>query len=265
MRKILINHPIISSILYVVIAMVIPFSVIYPMTKGLPYYFPAFIKYSITLVISILLIISIYKGYRYKIDNTTFFKRFFSYGGFGLIYALMAFIFSYSNIYRVPDTLEVISYILYVLMIAISEEALFRVLILNAILNIYKTRKKGVLFSVTIASVIFGIRHFLNLVLYPNTPISTIGQVIFTFMAGFYLSCLYIRTMNPFFGIIIHFVENFSTMFWGLLSLEALNNQNIDAGVFNVVLLVSVHSFYIVVGFQLLKKYFYKNLMKGIM
>lgn len=103
------------------------------------------------------------------------------------------------------------------------------------------------------SSVIFGLRHFLNLVTTPNVIISTVGQVLFTFMAGFYLCAVYLRTRNIWVCVIIHFMEDFFTGLWAIVSTSAAAAQAIDRTVANMFMLVGVHLVYILFGILMLR------------
>jgi hypothetical protein len=49
-------------------------------------------------------------------------------------------------------------------------------------------------------------------------------------------------------------MEDFSTGFWALVSSEAYASQTVDGGILQMVLLVVVHSVYVIFGVMMLKK-----------
>lgn len=262
MRNIVKKYPIIFSIAFVILTIVIPWGSLYIPLKSLPYYYGFVIKYAITLFLSIGITMAIYKKIPFSLKNKNYFKGLFTFGLLGLICAFIAFVCSMSGFDRQTNFNEVFSFILYILFVALSEEYLFRVLILGILLDKYGNDKKSALICVLISSIIFGLRHYINLITMPNTIISTTGQVLFTFMAGFYLACVYIRTKNIYIGLTIHFLEDIFTMCWLLFSIEAFNNQNVDGSLLNISLLVLVHTIYVLSGIFMIndKRYNYEGI-----
>ena len=264
MRELIKKYPVISSILFFVLTIMIPWAILFPLFNDLPYYYGYAIKYALTLILSVLATLFVYKKVPFSLKNKNYLKGLFSFGMIGLICAFIAFFCSMSKIDRRTNFNEVFSFVMYILFVALSEEYLFRVLILGILLNRYGHDKKKALLCVMISSVIFGLRHYINLITMPNTVISTTGQVLFTFMAGFYLSCIYIRTKNIYIGLTIHFLEDIFTMCWLLFSNDAFNNQNVDGNLLNTTMLVLVHIIYVIAGIFMIKdkRYEYENIME---
>ena len=249
-RKTKIVKPIIYSLFVFAIAMPFIWGILNPLFIKMPEYYGGAFKYFLSLLSSLGLCFALDKGIKFSLKNKNFLEGLFSYGLLGIICAVAAMVFSYSPIDHSTTPIKVIGYILYCLMIAMSEEFIFRGMILHRFIQ----SKNGIFTAVIFSSLIFGIRHFLNLITMPNTVISTIGQVLFTFMAGFYLCAVYIKTDNIWICVLIHFMEDFSTGFWALVSSEAYASQNVDGEILQVVLLVVVHSIYIIFGVLMLKK-----------
>lgn len=264
MIRIIKNYPIISSVLLFILTMLIPWSGLYPLLVNLPYYFGFFVKYMITFILSIGVTLFLYKKIPFTLKNPLYFKGLLTFGLLGIICAIIAFFSSMQKIDRTTNFLEIFSFFLYIIAVVLSEEFLFRGLILGLLLDKYNKNKNQVLFAVVISSVIFGLRHYINLITMPNTIISTTGQVLFTFMAGFYLSCVYIRTKNIYIGCTIHFLEDLFTMVWLLVNVSYFENQNVDGEILNTLGLVAVHSIYVIFGILMIKdkRYEFRNIME---
>lgn len=228
------KFPIIFSILIFAISMPILWGAFYPLLYKLPFYFASAIKYTLTLLVVIASCLIIYRQIPFTLQCKNPFKDLFTFGLVGLICAVMAFVFSYNTPDTMPSVSTVLGFALYNLAIAISEEFLFRGAIFTQMLNSWKDRKGFIWAAIIGSSVIFGLRHFLNLVTTPNVIITTIGQVLFTFMAGFYLCAVYLRTRNIWVCVIIHFLEDFLTGFWAIVSTSAANAQTIDGTIANM-------------------------------
>ena len=260
MKKIVEKFPIIFSILLFAIAMPLLWGATYPLLYKLPFYWASSIKYTITLLIVIAVCFIVYHKIPFTLQCKGIFKGLFTFGLIGLICAVMAFIFSYDKPDITPTISTIIAFIFYNLAIAISEEFLFRGVMFTQMLDSWKNKKNFMWVAILISSIIFGLRHFLNLITTPNTLVTTIGQVLFTFMAGFYLCAVYLRTRNIWVCIIIHFLEDLFTGFWAIVSSSAALAQTVDATIGNIVMLVSVHSIYVIFGIIMLKSKKWKYL-----
>lgn len=253
MKKIIYKFPILFSITVFSLTMLLLWGAIYPLLIPLGETYSGIIKYTLTLILTILFGYVINKNIPYTLKCSQFLKGLFSYGLIGLIGAVMAFAFSFNEIDMSPSIETIVGYILLNFAIAISEEFLFRGLILTTLLNAWKNKKDFIIKAVLVSSAIFGLRHLINLITNPIAVNLTIGQVFFTFMAGFYLCALYLRTKNLWLCITIHFIEDFLAGFWNLYSSSALALSNMDAPIVNVIALVALQSFYLIFGILMLK------------
>lgn len=253
MRKFIDRFPILFSIAVFAVSMPIIWGALYPLLYKLPFYWASAIKYSLTLLAVVIICFAVYRKIPFTLQCKRLFKGLFTFGAVGLICAVMAFAFSYDTPDTTPSAATVIGFIMYNLAIAVSEEFLFRGVIFTQMLDSYKNKKNFIWTAVIASSVIFGLRHFLNLITEPNVVITTVGQVLFTFMAGFYLCAVYLRTRNIWVCVIIHFAEDFFTGFWALVSTSAAVAQTVDGTVLNIVMLVTVHSVYVIFGIVMLK------------
>ncbi len=248
------KFPIIFSILLFVISMPILWGAFYPLLYKLPFYFASAIKYTLTLLAVIAACFIIYRKIPFTLQCKELFKSLFSFGLVGLICAVMAFIFSYSAPDTTPSVSIVLGFTLYNLAIAYSEEFLFCGAIFTQMLDSWKDKKGFIWAAIIGSSIIFGLRHLLNLVTTPNVIITTIGQVLFTFMAGVFFCAVYLRTHNIWICVIIHFLEDFFTGFWAIVSTSAVAVQVVDGTIANMFLLVSVHLVYVIFGVLMLKE-----------
>lgn len=253
MKKFIDRFPLLFSIAVFAISMPLVWGVLYPVLYKLPFYWASAIKYILTLLVVVVICFCVYRKIPFTLQGRGFFKGLFTFGLVGLICAAMAFIFSYDTPDTVPPVSTVIGFIFYNLAIAVSEEFLFRGVIFTQMLDSLKNKKGFIWTAIIVSSVIFGLRHFLNLIAAPNVVITTVGQVLFTFMAGFYLCAVYLRTRNLWICIIIHFLEDFFTGFWAIVSTSAFSAQTVDGTVGNMFLLVAVHAVYIIFGVFILK------------
>ncbi|MDE7464141.1 MAG: CPBP family intramembrane metalloprotease [Clostridiales bacterium] len=253
MKKFIEKYPVLFSIAIFAVSMPIIWGATYPLLYKLPFYWASTIKYTLTLLVVVSVCFIVYRKIPFTLQGKGLLKALFIFGLVGLICAVMAFVFSYDTPDITPSASTVIGFILYNLAIAFSEEFLFRGAIFTQMLDSRKNKKGFIWAAIIISSVIFGLRHFLNLVTTPNTVLTVVGQVLFTFMAGFYLCALYLRTRNLWACIIIHFLEDFFTGFWALVSTPAAAAQTVDSTIGNMFMLVGVHLVYILFGILMLK------------
>ena len=192
MKKFIERFPIIFSVAVFAITMPLIWGATYPLLYKLPFYWASAIKYGLTLLAVIIICFPVYRKIPFTLQCKGLFKGLFTFGLVGLICAVMAFIFSYFDPDTTPSVSTVFGFIFYNLAIAFSEEFLFRGVIFTQMLDSWKNKKGFMWAAIIISSVIFGLRHLLNLITKTNVIWTTIGQVFFTFMAGFYLCAVYL-------------------------------------------------------------------------
>jgi hypothetical protein len=220
--------------------------------------------YGLTIVIVVGICFFCFRELPFPLKGEHFFKGLFTFGLLGIIVAVIAFVMSYETIDLTPTLSDFLGCLLLNAAIAVSEEFLFRGVFLNVFLNAWKGKKGFVWTAVFVSSALFGLRHLLNLAATSMTPILTIGQVFFTFMAGVYLCAVYLRTKNIWIVVVIHFTEDFLTGLWPLFSSAALASSLKDAPLLNVLGLVALQSVYVWVGVIMLKdkKWHYEPLKR---
>lgn len=136
-----------------------------------------------------------------------------TFGIVGLIGSVMGLVFSFSTLDRAPGWDEVLGLVIYSLLIALSEEVLFRELIFPLFLHSYEEKEDGEMKAVLMTSLLFGLRHLLGLLENLGSYFLTFTQVIFTFMAGVYLAAVLLRTKAIWVLVAIHFLIDFLSFF----------------------------------------------------
>lgn len=107
---------------------------------------------------------------------------------------------------------EIVAFIIFVLLVGFAEEILFRGVIADSIFRRFGSSVSGVVLSVMLGGVAFGMTHITN-VISGQTLEKTIIQVITVSMTGILLTAIYIRHNNIFVVAILHAVLDFFTIF----------------------------------------------------
>ena len=130
------------------------------------------------------------------------------YGLFYLIGAcIFGLIFSFSGKFSNPAA--ILNIALGCFLVGIAEEFLCRGWLLNEFLERFGDTKKGIIFSIFISGLIFGLMHFGNMVNGQDLA-TTVIQVINAFGIGVVLGVIYYRTKNIWTVILIHGLWDFS-------------------------------------------------------
>ena len=85
------------------------------------------------------------------------------------------------------------AYVVYNMAIRFYEEVMMRGLVLNNFINLYGDSKKGIIYSVCISSLIFGVAHLCNLVELPQLINATLSQVLYASFIGMFFASVYLR------------------------------------------------------------------------
>ena len=145
-----------------------------------------------------------------------FFKGLFIFGSLMLVYSALNFLFSfpfnlqgdgvdYDTAYKLLPV-----YFVHCLGIGIGEEGVWRVLGVNLFSWAFGEGKKNGFFALFIPSVIFGLAHLNNLITPPVLVNSTIAQVIYATMIGFYFAVCYYKTGNLIPSMLLHALFDFA-------------------------------------------------------
>lgn len=91
---------------------------------------------------------------------------------------------------------------------AICEEFMFRGILFNAFLLLFRKEKYDILWTSIVCSILFSLVHLNNLS--SQSLISTIGQVISMLGVGLILSYLRVWSNGLIWGMVVHFLQDFS-------------------------------------------------------
>lgn len=105
-----------------------------------------------------------------------------------------------------------ILYLIFIFSIGVFEEILFRGLIQNIIVDVFKTEKNGEIWGLFISSVLFGSMHFINLYTDFSNLSNTIVQVFAATCIGSLYGALLLRTKNIYPIMFFHGLIDFSSM-----------------------------------------------------
>lgn len=252
-EKLVRNHVILVCITVFLMAMPFSWILLHPVLTTLDNIWADTVRYTVTALLTIILMRFFWKKNMFSYACPHFFKSLFTFGSLGIIGAAGAFVFSQDTIDTSPMISTVIGCVLLNFAIAVSEEFLFRGVILNAMLQAWKGKKHYVSASVLAACVIFGLRHLLNLFVTPASLFATCAQVVFTFMAGTYLCAVYLRSQNIWICILIHFCEDFSTSIWGLFSSNAAASASADISIMAALGMIAMQIPYLVFAWLMLR------------
>lgn len=247
------KYTFVMSFIFFVITMPVIWAIIYPITKEWPNVWQATIKYGLSAISAYAYIILVWKKRCAIEEKPNFFKHLFSFGLLGVIGAVGAFVFSADHVDVMPKVSVFIGCVLMNLAIAISEEFIFRVVILRKMLSAWKDKKNAMWYAVISCCIIFGVRHMLNLISMPDAVVLTMAQVVFTFMAGFYLCAVYLRTENIWICVLIHFLEDFGTSVWEIFSTQAAASAGADGNMMSAVGMIMLQIPYVIFAILMLR------------
>lgn len=176
----------------------------------------------------------------FKVDivifNKNWFYNIFTKGYYIFIASIIFFSLSISE-FNKSITINLIGiYAISCLCTGIFEELLLRGLIQNIIQNNLKNPLK----SIIIASLIFALIHFVNLISRPYLIIGTISQVGYTFFIGFLLGVIYYVSNSLACVICLHAIFNFLSSFVVLYTDMNLPKNNVDINILSLIIQWSV-------------------------
>lgn len=187
------------------------------------------VKQFIVAVLAVLFLIAVGKGKSVLKSRKGFFKS-LGVGAYELVLLSLSFatiLIDYHSKSLSPIK-DIIAFSLCMLLIGIAEEVMCRGIIADSILNKYGNTRKGIIFSVFISGLIFGLAHLSNL----TSGISPVGVLIQTaqaISAGMFFSAVYMRTHNIFAVIFLHAAEDFvglsASGLWGIGTFEGIINN----------------------------------------
>ena len=103
---------------------------------------------------------------------------------------------------------EVLLFIFYCVLIGVFEEIVFRGIIFPSLLSRFEKSKKGLIKSMIISSMIFGVAHIVNAFSGAGT-IETLLQVVYSSLIGGLCVFAFVKTNNIVSSIVVHALYNF--------------------------------------------------------
>ncbi|MBE5749869.1 MAG: CPBP family intramembrane metalloprotease [Clostridiales bacterium] len=103
---------------------------------------------------------------------------------------------------------EVLLFIFYCVLIGVFEEIVFRGIIFPSLLSRFEKSKKGLIKSMIISSVIFGVAHIVNAFSGAGI-IETLLQVVYSSLIGGLCAFAFVKTNNIVSSIVVHALYNF--------------------------------------------------------
>ena len=206
-----------------------------------------------------------------NIDNIQFHKKGIGIGillGWPFIAdGVYGFVLSYTSLNKnsisFPSIEKIIFFTLVMLLVGIFEEVLCRGVILNNMLNKWGYTKVGIIKSVLLSSLIFGLGHLANLFSY-STPIRTVTQVIYTFLNGILFASIYLRCKNIWAVSILHAVYDWLALVPGIFHSVVAPATQVDTSVAAMLVTSSLYIPFALIGFFLLRKVFVEDKSKSI-
>jgi len=236
-----------------VIAMPLAWLALVPLTRQLDGAWADAVRYTATAVLTLLLMRLVWKRAVFSFCCPSFARNLFTCGLLGLIGAAGAFFFSYETVDTAPGAGAVCGVLTMNLAVAVSEEFLFRGVALNVLLRAYSAVKNPVYKAVTVSSVLFGLRHLLNLAFTPGAVTAAAAQVVFTMMAGTWLCAVYLRSKNIWVCALIHFLEDLAVSVWPLFSTQAAASASADIQISEALRMVFLQAPYLLFAWLMLR------------
>ena len=150
------------------------------------------------------------------------------------------------------------------LLIGILEEVLCRGVILNNMLNKWGHTKTGIIKSVILSSLIFGLGHLVNLFWQPTLIIGTVTQVIYTFLIGVLFASIYLRCKNIWAVVVLHAIFDWLCMVSGIYHTASASVVPVDTSVVSGLITSMLYIPFDLVGFFLLRKVFVEDIYQTV-
>lgn len=183
----------------------------------------------------------------------------------GILLGWLMIIYSVENMYIAksqvnweealsPQLWDYIFYTIYIISIALFEEAIMRGVVLNKMMNKWGHSKLGIYMVAIMSSLIFGLWHLINLVDAPWLLVTTGAQVIYAFFIGVFFAAIYLRTKNLWVTIILHAIVDFTGCYGELFDESIRQNLVEDMALPSGVFLVCRLSIFLIIGLIYLRK-----------
>jgi membrane protease YdiL (CAAX protease family) len=130
---------------------------------------------------------------------------------------------------KIVSPSHIIFYILFVLMVGLSEELLMRGTITRLLAEKFGKEGKGMVISVLIGAALFGLYHFPNYFGSRNLE-ATLQQMLATALSGLLLCAIYVKWGNLLALIILHAAFDFAMLFpYGMIEGKSIADRNTAA------------------------------------
>ena len=225
---------------------------------GLNYQYTQAVEFAVSLFVLLLFTKIVFENHSFILKKYDFKHPVIKYGWLGFVGAIGAFMSAGSAVDLHPTVTIFIGYILMNLMIAITEEVVFRKVFIGLFINKNNLTKRRLWYAIFFSSVIFGLRHMFNLMSYSNQIVTCSFQVLSTACAAIYLTGIYLVTGSLIPGIIIHFLEDMGVTSMEMFSSKALENSMQDIKVLEGAGMVLIQIPYVICGIIMIRKYIQK-------
>lgn len=158
-----------------------------------------------------------------------------------------------------PSIQKILFFTLVMFLVGMFEEILYRGIILNNMLDKWGSTKTGMIKAVILSSLIFGLGHLVNLLGGFQAPITTITQVIYTFLNGILFACIYIRCKNIWAVIILHAVDDWLCLVSSIYHTVTISTVSIDSSITSMLITSITYIPFALFGFFLLRKVLVKG------
>lgn len=183
----------------------------------------------------------------------------------GILLGWLMILYSIENIYIArsqvnwekalsPQLWDYIFYTIYIMSIALFEEAVMRGVILNKMIQKWGRSKLGIYMAAIMSSLIFGLWHLINLFDAPWLVVTTGAQVIYAFFIGVFFAAIYLRTKNLWTTIILHAIVDFTGCYGELFDETIRQNLISDMSLQSGIFLVFRLSIFFIIGLFYLRK-----------
>lgn len=148
--------------------------------------------------------------------------------------------------------IRMFSVLLLCLCVGVSEEALFRGMLLGGMLDAFGKSKRGIVIGITVIAVLFGAAHVDWMSLEFGQPLEVIQAILKTMQTGtygFFLACVVAKTGNLWGAIILHALDDYLLMIPSICFLGESPSTNYvasgDAAMENIMAYVVVTLLYL--------------------
>lgn len=182
----------------------------------------------------------------------------------GVFNLMSSYLSSNKSTLSFPSMQKTIFFTMVMFLIGIFEEVLCRGVILNNMLNRWGDTKTGIIKSVILSSLIFGLGHLVNLVAFPTLIIRTVSQIIYASLHGFLFASIYLRCKNIWAVVILHAVYDWLVKVSEIYRPVAVSAAPVDISVLSGLINVMFAIPFALVGLFFLRKVLVEDISKPV-